>query len=78
MIPWERTVEILRRNRRRSGKNRIKYNYNKNAHLVTDPLGKIGEETGDELITTKYKYDNNKQNMVILKKNIKKNTTKFD
>ena len=39
----------------------------KESHPVTDPL--IGkdtiEETGDELITTYSKYNNNKQNMVI-------------
>ena len=36
------------------------------SHPVTDPLGKTIEETGDKLITTKSKYNNNKQNMVIL------------
>ena len=33
---------------------------------MTDPLEKTVDDTEDELITTKSKYDNNKQNMVIL------------
>ena len=39
---------------------------------MTDPLGKTVEETGDELITTYSKYNNNKQNMVIFYKKWKK------
>ena len=39
---------------------------------MTDPLGKTVEGTGDELITTKSKYNNNKQNMVIFYKKWKK------
>ena len=35
------------------------------SHPVTDLLGKTVEETGDKLITTNNKYNNNKQNMVI-------------
>ena len=43
------------------------------SHPVTDPLGNTVEETGDKLITTKSKYNNNKQNMVIFYKKWKKN-----
>ena len=32
---------------------------------MTDPLGETVEETGDKLITTESKYNNNKENMVI-------------
>ena len=39
---------------------------------MTDPLGKMVKETGDELITTKSKSNNNKYNMVIHYKNWKK------
>ena len=39
---------------------------------MTDPLGKTVEETGDKLITTKSKYNNNKQNEVIFNKKWKK------
>ena len=42
------------------------------SHPVTDPLGKTVEETGDKLITTYSKYNNNKQNMVIFYKKWKK------
>ena len=42
------------------------------SHPVTDPLGKTVEETGDELITTYSKHNNNKQNMVIVYKKWKK------
>ena len=38
------------------------------SHPVTDPLGKTVGETGDKHITTKSKYNNNKQNMVIFYK----------
>ena len=41
---------------------------------MTDPLGKTVEETGDNLITTQSKYNNNKQNMVIFYKICKKYT----
>ena len=39
---------------------------------MTDPLVKTVEETGDKLITNKSKYNNNKQNMVIVYKKWKK------
>ena len=39
---------------------------------VTDPFGKSVEETGDELNTTKSKYNNNKQNTVIFYQKWKK------
>ena len=42
------------------------------SHSVTDPLLKAVEETGDELIITESKYNNNKQNMVIIYKKWKK------
>ena len=42
------------------------------SHSVTDPLGETVEETGDKLITTKSKYNNNKPNMVIFYKKWKK------
>ena len=32
---------------------------------MTNLLGKTVEETGDKIITTKFKYNNNKQNMVL-------------
>ena len=39
---------------------------------MTDPLGKTVEETGDELITTLTKYNNNIQKAVIFKNEWKK------
>ena len=44
------------------------------SHPVTDPLGKTVEETGAKLMTTLSKYNNNKQNMVIVYKKWKKYT----
>ena len=41
------------------------------AHPVTDPLEKTVEESGDKLITTQFKYNNNKRNMVIFYKILK-------
>ena len=38
------------------------------SHPGADPLGKTVEETGDKLITTQSKYNNNKQNLVIFYK----------
>ena len=34
------------------------------SHPMTDLLGKIVEETGDEFISTKSKYNNNKHNIL--------------
>ena len=42
------------------------------SHPGTDPLGKTVEETGDQLMTTRSKYNNNKQNMAIVYKKWKK------
>ena len=39
---------------------------------MIDLLGKTVEETGDKLIATKSKYNNNKQNMVIFYTKLKK------
>ena len=48
----------------------------KESHPVTDPLGKTVEETGDKLISTYSKYNNNKENMVIFYNG--KSTMKFN
>ena len=45
---------------------------NEESHPVTDPLGKTIEETGEELINIWSKYNNNKYNILIFYKKLKK------